>query len=128
MPEQWDRLREISADKDPLGDTYEHWLAKAEKEQAQTIAAGRNVERVIVNVEELDAWCRSRGWVLNQKSRSRFVAYLLKKREGEPKMTAGSGATLLPKPRGRSRFESGCQAYLIRCPPLQFCRVNQGCH
>ena len=83
LPEQWDRLREISADKDSLGDTYENWLARAEKEQAQTIAAGRNVERVIVNVEELDAWCRSRGWVLNQKSRSRFVAYLLKKREGE---------------------------------------------
>jgi len=43
-------------------------------------------------------------------------------------MTAGSGSPLLPKPRGRSRFESGCQAYLIRCPPLQFCRVNQACH
>ena len=83
LPEQWDKLREISADRDSLGDTYEHWLAKAEKEQAQTTAAGRNVERVIINVEELEAWCRSRGWVLNQKSRSRFVAYLLKQREGE---------------------------------------------
>lgn len=41
------------------------------------------MERVTIDVDELEAWCRSRGWPINEKSRSRFIAYLLRRRKGE---------------------------------------------
>ena len=83
LPEQWDRLREISADKDSIEITHAEWLVTAENAQGQMAATGTNIERVIVDVNELEAWCRARGWPVNGRARSRFVAHLLRSRHRE---------------------------------------------
>ena len=83
LPEQWDTLREISADKDSIEKTHAEWLVTAENAQAQMAATGANIERVIVDVSELEAWCRSRGWSVNGNARAQFVAYLLRRRHRE---------------------------------------------
>ncbi len=80
LPEQWGKLREISADKDLLENDYEDWLLNAEKTVGKTAGAGANIERVIVDVYELEAWCRSRGCPVNGKFRAQFVAHLLQRR------------------------------------------------
>jgi hypothetical protein len=80
-PEQWDRLREISVDRDTLSDNYATWLAKAENEWLQKKDAGANAQKVPVDVNELEAWCRSRSWVTNEKSRARFVARIMRSSE-----------------------------------------------
>jgi hypothetical protein len=82
--EQWDKLREISVDRGTLGYTYDDWLSKAENTQARTGAAGANAEKVVVDVDELETWCHSRGWVINEKSRLRFVAHLVRRKNQEP--------------------------------------------
>jgi uncharacterized protein YchJ len=81
LPEQWDTLREISADKDSIEMTHAEWLVTAENAQAQMAATGANIERVVVDVNELEAWCRARGWSVNGKARSQFVAYLLRRQQ-----------------------------------------------
>ena len=90
LEEHWDKLREISADKDSLQHTYAEWLANGKNEQRQAAAAGVNIETVIVHVDELQAWCRSQGWVINRKSRSRFVAHLLRSRAGQKELAANN--------------------------------------
>jgi len=49
-----------------------------------------NIERVTVDVDELEAWCRSRGWPVDGKSRAQFVVHLLRRRgiefETDPKI------------------------------------------
>ncbi len=83
LPEQWSKLREISADRDSLEDTYEDWLLNAENMLAQIAGTGTSVQRVTVDVDQLETWCRSRGWLVNGKSRSQFVAHLLQRRGKE---------------------------------------------
>ena len=45
LPEQWDRLREISVDRDVLEPTHAEWLSAAESTVSTLIAAGTTVER-----------------------------------------------------------------------------------
>jgi len=90
LEEHWDKLREISADKDSLQHTYAEWLVNAKNAQRQAAAAGVNIETVIVHVDELQAWCRSQGCVINRKSRSRFVAHLLRSRAGQKELAANN--------------------------------------
>ncbi len=80
VPEQWGKLREISADKDLLENDHRGWLLNAEKTVGKTAEAGANIERVTVDVDELEAWCRSRGCPVNGESRAQFVAHLLRRR------------------------------------------------
>ncbi len=83
LPEQWGRLREVSTDGDSLEDRYEDWLLEAERTMAQVIGAGMKLKRVTVDVDQLEAWCRSHGWQVNGKSRARYVVQLLQHGERE---------------------------------------------
>ena len=74
LPEQWNKLKEISVDRDDLEDTYEEWLANAEQSVAQMSAAGVTVKKVIVQITELESWCRAKNLEINGKSRAEFVA------------------------------------------------------
>ncbi len=84
LPEQWGKLREISEDKDSLEETYETWLLNAENTLDQIAGAGAKIERVTVDVDQLRAWCRSRGCRIDAKSCARFAAHLLRQRGKEP--------------------------------------------
>ena len=72
--EQWERLRDISADKDNLEETYEEWVVSAEKALVNLRAQGINARKVDVDVEELFQWCQTKRIPVNSESRSRFVA------------------------------------------------------
>jgi hypothetical protein len=79
--EQWSRLLEVSDDRDKLEGTFAEWECLAEEKLRSLRAQGLNVEKVIIDVEELLAWCKSRDLPVNGSARSSYVADLLRKRD-----------------------------------------------
>jgi hypothetical protein len=53
-PDQWQRLREISADCADLEKTYEEWLAVSEAARAQFTENGIEFEIVTVDIDKLE--------------------------------------------------------------------------
>jgi hypothetical protein len=72
--EQWNRLREISSDRDKLEESYDEWLRNAVNALENLRAAGIDPAKVDVDTEELLEWCRSKGQPVNGRSRSIFAA------------------------------------------------------
>ena len=73
---QWDRLRELSADRDDLHATYAEWRAMAETRSRELIDRGIDLCRVDVDVELLWAWCCANGRALDGSARSEYAAIL----------------------------------------------------
>lgn len=80
-PDQWQRVREISADEDDLHDSYIEWLQSAEERLQELRSSGFRVEKVDVHSEALILWCNERGLEINGKARSRYVAERLSQLE-----------------------------------------------
>jgi hypothetical protein len=80
-PDQWQRVREISADGDDLHDNYLEWLQSAEERLQELRSSGLRVEKVDVHSETLILWCNERGLEINGESRSRYIAERLSKIE-----------------------------------------------
>ena len=76
--EQWNRLLEISTDRDKIGNTYEEWEANAEKGLRMAARPGVVLRKVDIDVEELLKWCRSQGRPVDGAARSIFTAEKLK--------------------------------------------------
>ncbi|MFH1726444.1 MAG: hypothetical protein ABII00_17680 [Elusimicrobiota bacterium] len=82
-PEQWERLRSISEDKDDLEDTYDEWLPAAQTRFEELKRSGTDIVQVEVDVEDLVGWCRSRNLSINAQSRSQFAAHKLRELDAE---------------------------------------------
>jgi hypothetical protein len=78
--EQWQRLREISADGDDLEESYEAWLAEAER-VFRYGDLSRKFQKVDVDVEQLLAWCNENGRPVDSKARAHYAAEVLRTRD-----------------------------------------------
>jgi hypothetical protein len=88
--EQWERLREISADGEKLEETYEDWVASAEESLREMRKVGLYAEKVEVDVEELLAWCRAQGRDVDGETRAQYAAVMLRQRyEGHSRESGG---------------------------------------
>jgi hypothetical protein len=76
--EQWDRLREISADKETFATTYEASLVDWEKKMRQLEAQGMRPIKVEVDVEELLTWCTTQGLAITPETRTQFMMHILR--------------------------------------------------
>ena len=76
--QQWDRLREISADKDTLEETYDEWKANAESRIPDLERDGYVLHKVDIDVDELLRWCDSQGCPVDGEARSLFAAAKLR--------------------------------------------------
>jgi hypothetical protein len=76
--EQWQLLRKL----DPEGtdNTYEEWRKQANEAFSELRAAGQNIVKVSVNVDELLAWCKENGRDPVSSSRSEYAAFKLRKK------------------------------------------------
>lgn len=83
--EQWSQLLQISEDAEQLEGTYEEWLGIASEHMTQIEAAGIPAQKVDLDVNELLAWCQSRGLPVNAESRARFTAEKVRAQSEEPK-------------------------------------------
>ena len=79
-PEQWERLREISADANDLEATYDEWLRVAEEGLHHMREVGLRPERIEVDVEALWRWCRAHEYPVDAEARARYVAEQLRQR------------------------------------------------
>ena len=80
QPEQWDRLIEISEDRESLDDSYEDWKKNANKTIRDIRSAGKIARKVNINPEDLLAWCNENSLPVNGKSRSEYVTVVMDKR------------------------------------------------
>ena len=79
--EQWNRLLEISSDRDQLEDTYEEWKSIAEKHFDELALPGLPIRKVDIDVEELLSWCGSQDRPVDGEARAQFTAMKLRERE-----------------------------------------------
>lgn len=80
-PDQWQRLREISEDRDGLEETYGKWQVIAEKALKDAAARGLPVTKATVDTEELLRWRNERGLKINGESRSQYASWLLQQKD-----------------------------------------------
>jgi len=78
-PDQWDRLRAVAADKEKLEQPYAEWAAGAGKGLAELNQAGAIVEKVTVDVNELEQWCRNKNLAIDAGARAQFAAERLRR-------------------------------------------------
>ena len=60
-PDQWERLREVSEDREDIEETFDEWQVNAKKGIRLMQSQGIIPEKVLVDVEELLAWCSGKG-------------------------------------------------------------------
>ena len=76
-PDQWDRLLELSEDRDQLERTHAQWLVGAESLAGQLASQGATVRKVSVDVDDMHAWCREKDIAFNGAGRAKYVTWLL---------------------------------------------------
>ena len=77
-PEQWDRLREISEDKETFALSYEASLVESEKKIQDLEAQGIRPVKVEVDVEALVTWCTAQGLPVTPETRTKFMMNTLR--------------------------------------------------
>ncbi|MGH1469973.1 MAG: hypothetical protein ACRBCS_02180 [Cellvibrionaceae bacterium] len=84
QPDQWERLIDISEDRDQLDDTYEDWRRNTSNTIKELESQGQKIKKVKINLEQLIYWCNENNLPINGKSRSQYVTYLLQQRSYKP--------------------------------------------
>jgi hypothetical protein len=83
--DQWDRLREISADRDQLDETYAEWVVKAQGVLDHLAGEGLSIDKVEIDLDDLQRWCAERGIPINGQARASYAAEKAREREqGHP--------------------------------------------
>ncbi len=77
--EQWQLLKEL----DPEGtdDGYEEWRKQANSAFSELRAAGHNIVKVSIKINDLLAWCKEHGKDPVSSSRSEFAAFKLQMKD-----------------------------------------------
>jgi hypothetical protein len=79
--ESWPRLLEIAADRDDLPPNFEAFERRAGERFDRHVANGLPLEKVLIDVDALAAWCRELGMPVDNPSRSAFAALTLARRD-----------------------------------------------
>lgn len=66
---EWQKLKEIAADKDKLDESYEKWLAGAKKLLHMLHEQGHHAHRIMIDVDTLVRWCTARKRPLDSEAR-----------------------------------------------------------
>ncbi len=73
-PEQWPRLMEVSSDRGSLGKDHASWLTQAELDFKGLKAIGVTIRKVLVDVDDLAAWCGRNRRPVDADARTAYVA------------------------------------------------------
>ena len=80
--EEWEKLKATAVDKDALDDSYDEWKSNATRAIKDLRDVGQLVQKVKINIEQLDAWCEKNGVENTSEARSRYCSEVLKQRSG----------------------------------------------
>jgi len=72
-PEQWEKLLATADDRDNLGKTWEEWNARVESLTKKISARGMPVIRVVLDVDEINQYCKEHGVPNNGETRSKLA-------------------------------------------------------
>lgn len=72
--EDYQRIREMMADRHNLAPTYESWLAAAENNETVGREAGLHVSHILIEPEAFARWCTERGADPDSAARRDYVA------------------------------------------------------
>jgi hypothetical protein len=72
-PDSWPKMREAAADRDNLYDTFEEFERSSTDTFNNLVAAGHPVEKVLIDVDALIAWCKAEGRPLDSNARHIFA-------------------------------------------------------
>ena len=82
--EQWQRLVALAPDRADLDDTFEEWREQAERALEELTAQGHAIRKVFVDVDDLAAWCESRGRPRDASARAEYITEQTQRAAGEP--------------------------------------------
>jgi hypothetical protein len=77
-PEQWERLREISEDKENFALSYDDSRVESEQKIRDLEAQGIRPVKVDVDVEALLTWCTAQGLAVTPETRTKFMMNTLR--------------------------------------------------
>ena len=77
-PEQWPMLMAASTDAATLGRDHASWLAQAEQDLAGLKAIGVTIRKVLVDVEDMTAWCKRNRRPADADARAAYVSEQLR--------------------------------------------------
>jgi hypothetical protein len=72
--EDYQRIREMMADRHTLASTYESWLAAAENNESVGREAGLHVNRILIEPEAFARWCAEKNVKPDSAARRDYVA------------------------------------------------------
>ena len=75
VKDQWEVLRRVSADK--VEDTWEEWVDNAERRIAELKKEGVSAQKIVVDVSELQLWCRKENRPCDSSARAEYVTFKL---------------------------------------------------
>jgi hypothetical protein len=76
--DQWDLLRQVSADVDRLEKTHAEWLRAAEAKHAELAKKGTHVVKVPMDVADMARWCHEMGRkTVDAEGRALYVTFRL---------------------------------------------------
>ena len=71
--DQWELLRDISADGQSLEQTYDEWVAFASNQVRDLETKGFRVHKIEVEVNALTRWCESQGRPVDGDARAEYA-------------------------------------------------------
>jgi hypothetical protein len=77
---EWARVKAVAADPERFEATFAEWLTMAEDSLERMLRAGMLGERVLINADELLAWCEAQGRPNDAAARAAFVSDLMRSR------------------------------------------------
>lgn len=80
-PESYQRLLAIAADRAELPETFEAWERRVTERFERRVAAGQPLEKVLIDVDRLAAFCHELGCPVDVMARSAFTAITLGERD-----------------------------------------------
>ena len=78
---QWAAVRAVATDPENLEDTYEAWVAMAERALQELAPTGLRPEKVLIDSQALGAWCQQENRPVDAEARAAFAAELLRQHE-----------------------------------------------
>ena len=76
----WKEMKALATDSDQLHESYQNWLASADKSIVLLTNRGELFERLQIDPIHYAWWCKKKSFMRNRASRSLYTQYLLKKK------------------------------------------------
>ena len=75
--ESWKHMKEISADPESFHESYQIWLAHADKSVVLLTNRDKPFERLNIDPVSYSWWCENQSIVRDKESRRAYIQYLL---------------------------------------------------